>query len=222
LLGLIAGYAGGVTDAIIMRVVDTVLSIPAILVALVVGVVVGNGPWPLVLALGLVFAPTFARVTRAPVLALRERDFIRAAQLNGVSAPRIALTHLLPNVVTPLTIQFASVASNVVLLEAALSYLGQGVQAPAPSAGRMISESTRFMQTHPLLVLLPALLIVLLSAGWNLLADGVQAYLAPRRDPGLAGTRHAPRISIRPTAARRPDAVAADAARTLPTKENDA
>lgn len=197
LLGVIAGYAGGLSDAIIMRIVDAVLSIPAILVALVVGVVIGNGPLPLVLALGLVFAPTFARVMRAPVLALRERDFVLAAQVNGVRPIRIAMTHLLPNALTPLVIQFASVASSVVLLEAALSYLGQGVQAPAPSAGRMISEFTRFMQTQPILVILPAALIVLLSAGWNLLADGVQAYLAPHRDAGLPGSRRGPRFSVR-------------------------
>lgn len=194
LLGIVAGYTRGIVDSIIMRLADTVLSIPAILAALVVGVVLGPGPWPLILALGLVLAPTFARVTRAPILTLRNRDFVLAAQIHGVSPARIALTHLLPNVLTPLTIQFASVASNVVLLEASLSYLGQGVQAPAPSAGRMINESTRFMQTNPLLVILPALLIILLSAGWNLLADGIQALFAPRRARSLPGSGGGPSI----------------------------
>jgi peptide/nickel transport system permease protein len=201
-LGVIAGYAGGLTDAIIMRIVDAVLSIPAMLVALVVGVVIGTGPWPLIIALGGVFTPVFARVARAPVLELRERDFVLAAKLNGVSPLRIAVTHLLPNCLTPLLIQFASVASIVVLLEATLSYLGQGVQAPAPSAGRMISEFTRFMQTQPLLVVLPTLMIILLSAGWNLLADGIRVYFAPRRDPGLPGSRRAPSITRRPQISR--------------------
>lgn len=184
--GLIAGYVGGWVDAVIMRVVDAVLALPAILVALVVGVVIGNGPWPLILALGLVFAPGFARVMRAPVIALRERDFVLAATLSGVRPHRVIAEHLLPNVLTPLFVQFASVASQVVLIEAALSYLGQGVQAPEPSAGRMISEFTRFMQLQPLLIILPSLVIILLSAGWNLLADGMQDYLAPRREPAFS------------------------------------
>lgn len=193
--GLIAGYVGGWVDAVIMRVVDAVLALPAILVALVVGVVIGNGPWPLILALGLVFAPGFARVMRAPVIALRERDFVLAATLSGVRPHRVIAEHLLPNVLTPLFVQFASVASQVVLIEAALSYLGQGVQAPEPSAGRMISEFTRFMQLQPLLIILPSLVIILLSAGWNLLADGMQDYLAPRREPAFSLGRRTPRRS---------------------------
>jgi len=183
-LGLFTGYLGGILDAVVMRLVDAALALPGLLVALVVGVVLGNGALPLVVALGLVFAPSFARIVRAPVLVLRERDFVVAARIAGVPAWRIAVTHLLPNVATPLLVQLASVASNVVLLEAALSYLGMGVQAPDPSLGRMISEFTRFMQTQPLLIAAPSLLIVVLSAGWNLLADGVQDLISPRRDTG--------------------------------------
>ena len=198
-LGLVAGYVGGMVDAVIMRVVDALLALPAILVALVVGVIIGNGAIPLIISLGIIFAPTFARVMRAPVIALRERDFVLAAQLSGVRTWKIVLQHLLPNALTPLFVQFASVASAVVLLEAALSYLGQGVQAPEPSAGRMISELTRFMQTQPLLIIAPALLIVLLSAGWNLLADGTQDYLSPRREGGIGGKRRRrPRTSTTP------------------------
>ncbi|WEK60891.1 MAG: ABC transporter permease [Candidatus Microbacterium colombiense] len=195
-LGLIAGYVGGWVDAVIMRIVDALLALPAILVALVVGVVIGNGAWPLILALGLVFAPGFARVMRAPVIAMRDRDFVLAARLSGVRGPRIVVEHLLPNVLTPLFVQFASVASQIVLIEAALSYLGQGVQAPEPSAGRMISEFTRFMQVQPLLIILPSLVIILLSAAWNLLADGLQDWLAPRREPAFSlGRRRAGRAA---------------------------
>lgn len=188
-VGMIAGYFGGWLDTALMRLVDAALAIPAILVALVVGVIIGTGAVPLVIALGIVFAPSFARVMRAPVIALRERDFVLAAQLSGSRAPKIIVQHLLPNALTPLLVQFASVASAVVLLEAALSYLGQGVQAPEPSAGRMISEFTRFMQLQPLVILFPSLLIVLLSAGWNLLADGVQEFLQPRRETRLPAAR---------------------------------
>lgn len=195
-LGLIAGYVGGWVDAVIMRIVDALLALPAILVALVVGVVIGNGAGPLILALGLVFAPGFARVMRAPVIAMRDRDFVLAARLSGVRGSRIVVEHLLPNVLTPLFVQFASVASQIVLIEAALSYLGQGVQAPEPSAGRMISEFTRFMQIQPLLIILPSLVIILLSAAWNLLADGLQDWLAPRREPAFSlGRRPADRAA---------------------------
>lgn len=198
--GLIAGYVGGWVDAVIMRIVDAMLALPAILVALVVGVVIGNGALPLIFALGLVFAPGFARVMRAPVIAMRERDFVLAAKLSGVRGSRVIIEHLLPNVLTPLFVQFASVASQIVLIEAALSYLGQGVQAPEPSAGRMISEFTRFMQIQPLLIILPSLVIILLSAAWNLLADGLQDWLAPRREPAFSlGGRSARRRNTRNT-----------------------
>lgn len=179
--GLIAGYVGGATDSVIMRVVDVLLALPAILLALVIGVILGSGTEPLILALGLIYAPTFARVMRAPVMALRERDFILSARLSGTRPVRMVLTHVLPNTLTPLFVQFASVASQVVLVEAALSYLGLGVQPPEPSAGRMISEFLRFMGSQPLLIVLASLVIVILSVGWNLLADGTQEFLTPRR-----------------------------------------
>lgn len=213
-LGLVAGYVGGWVDAVIMRFVDAALALPAILVALVVGVVIGTGPVPLIIALGLVFAPGFARVMRAPVIALRERDFVLAATLSGVRGHRVIAEHLLPNVLTPLFVQFASVASQVVLIEAALSYLGQGVQAPEPSAGRMISEFTRFMQVQPLLIILPSLVIILLSAAWNLLADGLQDYFAPRREPAFSlGRRHKrhPRAKQHPRTSTSNDTPSADA-----------
>ncbi|MGM1017896.1 MAG: ABC transporter permease [Actinomycetota bacterium] len=217
--GLIAGYVGGWVDAVIMRIVDAALALPAILVALVVGVIIGNGPGPLILALGLVFAPGFARVMRAPVIALRERDFVLAARLSGVRGGRVILEHLLPNVLTPLFVQFASVASQIVLIEAALSYLGQGVQAPEPSAGRMISEFTRFMQAQPLLIILPSLVIIILSAAWNLLADGMQDYLAPRREPAFSlGGRGARRA--RSTTRSAPEARTTQHTRTTHTEES--
>lgn len=204
-IGVTAGYLGGRVDAVLMRIVDAALALPAILVALVVGVIIGTGPVPLIVSLGLIFSPAFARVMRAPVIALRERDYVLAAQLSGVRAGGIMRDHLIPNALTPLFVQFATVASNVVLVEAALSYLGQGVQAPEPSAGRMIIELTRLMQMQPLAIVFPSLLIVLLSAGWNLLSDGIQDYLAPRRESALAvrtgrrRPRRAPHEDVRPS-----------------------
>jgi ABC-type dipeptide/oligopeptide/nickel transport system permease subunit len=183
-LGVIAGYGGRIADTIVMRGVDLALAIPAILLALVVRVVSGPGVFPLIVAISVISAPLFARVVRGPVRLLRERDFVAAAEVAGVGRANIALRHLVPNSVTPIAIQLANTASLAVLLEASLSYLGQGVQAPQPSAGRMISEFQRYLSDEPQLVLLPATLIVLITVGWNLIADGVQKRSTPtRKDP---------------------------------------
>ncbi|MFT4083446.1 MAG: ABC transporter permease [Nocardioides sp.] len=179
--GILAGYLGGVVDAVVMRIVDVMLAVPAMLLALVIGMMTGNGALPLIGTLAIITAPGFARVMRAPVIGLRESDFVVAAEISGVRRPLIAARHLTPNVLTPLFVQFAATASMVVLLESVLSFLGQGVVPPDPSAGRMISDATRFMQRDAMLVLLPSLVIVMLTVGWNLVADGLQQVLSPRR-----------------------------------------
>lgn len=179
-LGVLAGYLGGVLDLVTMRGVEVLMSVPAILMALVIGVIFGPGVVPLVVAMSIVSAPLFARVMRGPIMVLRERDFVTAATISGVSRTRIAAHHLLPNALTPMLVQLANTASLAVLLEASLSYLGQGVQPPEPSAGRMISEYQRFMQSEPQLVLVPAVAVTVLTFAWNLIADGLQGRLAGR------------------------------------------
>lgn len=207
-LALVAGYAGGVADLLVMRGVEVLMSIPAILMALVVRVIVGPGFVPLVVAMAIVSAPLFARVLRGPVLLLRERDFVVAAEISGVPKVVIALRHLVPNALTPMLVQAANTASLAVLLEASLSYLGQGAQPPDPSAGRMISEFQRFMQDQPQLVLFPAILVTILTVGWNLVADGLQARLTPRsadlevpistRRPPVGGRAASERSDVEP------------------------
>lgn len=212
LIGLFAGYLGGWFDQLSMRLVDILLAVPAILLALVVRVIVGPGLWPLVIALAIIFTPTFARVMRAPALVLREREFVLAAQVNGVSTAGITLRHVLPNALTPLLVNFANTASVAVLLEASLSYLGQGVQPPDPSAGRMINESQRFLQEQPMLLIGPALLIVVMTVAWNLLADGLQERLSPRRSQLQVPTSRRRRAAM----ARSAQARAATALATAP------
>jgi ABC-type dipeptide/oligopeptide/nickel transport system permease subunit len=179
-IGVIAGYAGGRVDNVLMRLTEVVMAVPAILLALVVRVIVGPGFIPLILAMALIGTPGFARIMRSPILVLKDRDFVTAAEVAGVSRPKIALNHLLPNATTPMLVNFASTASLAVLIESSLSYLGQGVQPPDPSAGRMISEFQRFMYQDPLLIILPAVAVTLLTIAWNLLADGVQTALAAK------------------------------------------
>jgi peptide/nickel transport system permease protein len=177
-LGLLAGYFGGWLDAVLMRGVDGLLAIPGILIALVIRVMFGAGPWQLILAMGIIFTPMLARVMRGPALVLRDADFTAAARVAGISHARIILTHILPNAASPLLVQAAAIASSAVGLEAALSYLGQGIQPPTPSAGRMVEEYQSYLQTQPQLVVYPALAILALAFGWNLIADGLQRRLS--------------------------------------------
>lgn len=178
--GILAGYFGGILDSIVMRSVDVLLAIPAILLALVTRVIFGPGIWTLIVSLAIISAPGFARVMRAPAISLRERDFVTSAEISGVGRLKIAAAHLLPNSLTPLFVQFAATASMVVLMESILSFLGQGVLPPDPSAGRMIADSTRFMAREPMLILLPAAVIIAMTIAWNLIADGLQKLLSPR------------------------------------------
>lgn len=180
-LALVAGYLGGVWDALIMRTLDLVLSIPGLLMALMIKVILGPGIGTLMLTLVIIFAPVFARIMRGPVLSVRERGFVRAAEVVGRNRAAIAWNHLLPNILTPLFITAAGIAGEAVLVEATLSYLGQGLQPPTPSAGRMINEFQKFMTLQPLLVVIPALFIFFQVAAWNLLADGLQKALATTR-----------------------------------------
>ncbi|KAB8287756.1 Binding-protein-dependent transport system inner membrane component [Bifidobacterium ramosum] len=177
-IGLTAGYFGGIWDAVSMRVVDGVLAIPGILIALLIRVILGAGSWQLVLAMAVIYTPMMARVMRAPALQLRTREYVAAARIAGIPSWRTVSTHILFNSLSPMLVQAASIASNAVAMEAALSYLGQGIQPPQPSAGRMVFEYQMYMQTDPLLVIAPTVLIVLLSFGWNLIADGFQTYFS--------------------------------------------
>ncbi|ANY09317.1 ABC transporter permease [Pseudonocardia sp. HH130630-07] len=188
-LGIVAGYAGGVVDAVIMRLVDLLLAIPSILTALMAGVTLGEDRAAVVFAMAVILSPGFARVMRSSTLSLRSRDFVVAAEISGVSRARIAATHILPNSTTPLLAQFASVASVVVLLESVLNFLGLGVTQPHPAAGLMISESRRFLQTEPFMLVEPAIAILLVAAMWNLLADGLHARMSPKTVLGVPGGR---------------------------------
>ena len=192
--GILAGYFGGLLDSVVMRSVDVLLAIPAILLALVTRVIFGPGIWTLIASLAIIAAPGFARVMRAPAISLRERDFVTSAEISGVGRMRIAASHLLPNSLTPLFVQFAATASTVVLMESILSFLGQGVLPPDPSAGRMIADSTRFMAREPMLILLPAAVIIAMTIAWNLIADGLQKLLSPR--DGALNISTAPLLAV--------------------------
>ncbi len=143
-LGLSAGYAGGIVDEIIMRIMDAISSFPGILFAMVMVAVMGNGQFTLFLALLVLFIPSFTRIMRSGALQYKHADFIIAERLLGVGRARIVFLHILPNLSHSLLPAAALGLSNAILAEASMSYLGLGIQPPLPSWGRMLSESQNF------------------------------------------------------------------------------
>jgi peptide/nickel transport system permease protein len=180
LLGLIAGYAGGWIDQLIMRCMDVLFAFPAVLLALGVVAALGPNPGNVVIAIAVVYTPIFARVVRGPVLAIKEREFVDAARALGARASRIISVHVLPNVASVLIVQTSIALSWAVLTEASLSFLGLSAQPPAPSWGAMLNEGRQNLELAPHLAIFPGLAIMLAVLGFNLLGDGLRDVLDPR------------------------------------------
>lgn len=180
LLGTLSGYVGGLLDNIIMRMMDVFFALPALLLALVIVSVLGAGVNTTVLAIAVVYTPIFARVSRAPVLTVKEMDFIMAGRCLGMSHGRLIFRHILPNTLAPLIVQVSLALSWSLLTEAGLSFLGLGTQPPTPSWGVMLSESRGISEMAPWLMLFPGLAIMLGVLGFNLLGDGLRDILDPR------------------------------------------
>ena len=159
-LGLFAGYKGGIPDEIIMRLMDVISSFPGILFALAVSALLGNSQFALFIALLVLFIPSFTRIMRSGALQYRRSDFILAERLLGASHARIAFIHILPNLAPSLLSAAALGLSNAILAEAAMSYLGLGIQPPIPSWGRMLSEAQNFIIAAPWCALAPGLCIM--------------------------------------------------------------
>jgi ABC-type dipeptide/oligopeptide/nickel transport system permease subunit len=185
LVGLIAGFYRGLVDAALSRIVDAMMAIPILLLAIALASVLRQGSlWIVILILGLVNWTYLARIIRAEVLSLRERDFIEAARALGATDGALLVRHLLPNLLGPLIV-FAtlSVAGNI-LLESALSFLGVGIQPPTPSWGNMIEEGMPFYTVAWWIMLFPGLAILLTVVSLNLVGDGLRAALAPAGGKG--------------------------------------
>lgn len=179
-IGMLSGYAGGIADNAIMRVMDLFFAFPAILLALSIVAALGPGANNTILAIAVVYTPIFARVARAPVLATKEMEFVSAARCVGASHFRILMRHILPNIVAPIIVQVSLALSWAMLTEAALSFLGLGTQPPQPSWGSMLSESRRMMEIAPWMAVSPGMAIMLGVLGFNLLGDGLRDALDPR------------------------------------------
>jgi peptide/nickel transport system permease protein len=181
LVGLVAGYAGGVTDAILMRVVDAGLAIPKIFVALVVLALWENvTAGAIVLILGLTGWFGVSRIVRAEVMAARAREYVQAARGLGLPPTRIVARHILPNVAAPVIVTAALGVGQVVLIEAGLSYLGIGVPQPTPSWGNIIADGQTVLLSAPWVALSGGLAIVLTVLAFSILGDGLRQRLDPR------------------------------------------
>jgi peptide/nickel transport system permease protein len=179
-LGLLSGYFGGLVDSMIMRVMDVLFAFPSILLALAIVALLGPDLVNVMIVIGIVYMPRFARVVRASVLTIKELDYVVAAQASGASTTRILFLHVLPNCTAPLIVEVSLGFSRAVLTEATLSFLGLGIQPPEPSLGSMLNASRRFMEIAPWTAVFPALAIMLLILGLNLMGDGLRDTLDPR------------------------------------------
>ena len=179
-LGAIAGYAGGIVDTVIMRIMDIMLAFPSILLALAIVVVIGPGLFNAMLAVGIVAIPTYARITRATVLSENERDYVLAARAVGVSSRRILWRHILPNILSPIIVTASLGIATAILDAAGLGFLGLGAQPPTPEWGLLLSRNKSYMFTSPWMVFFPGISIMYLVLGFNLLGDGLRDALDPR------------------------------------------
>jgi len=179
-LGLIAGYAEGLADQLIMRPLDVLMAFPAILLAIALMSVFGTGMALVSVALAVVYTPIVARVTRAAVLAAKVEAYVDGARALGATVPRLVLGHILPNAMTPVLVQASVLMAVAILVEASLSFLGVGVRPPTPSLGLMLADGRGFMLQAPWMVVFPGLAIMVAVLGFNMLAEGLRDWLDPQ------------------------------------------
>ncbi len=183
-LGLIAGFYGHALDSVVMRFMDGLLAFPALLLAIFIVAVLGPSILNAVLAVAIVNTPSFARLTRAQVLSIREKEFVESSHALGASDGQIMLHAILPNCMSPLIVQFTLGIGLGILVEAGLSFLGLGVRPPTPAWGSMLSTGRQLINLAPWLTTFPGLAIFLAVLGFNLMGDGLREALDPRLREG--------------------------------------
>lgn len=179
-LGVLAGYFRGWVDTLIMRVMDIILAFPSLLLALVLVAILGPGLFNAMLAIALVLQPHFARLTRAAVMAEKNREYVVSAKVAGASHMRMMLVTILPNCVAPLIVQATMSFSNAILEAAALGFLGMGAQPPTPEWGTMLASAREFILRAPWVVTFPGLAILITVLAINLIGDGLRDALDPK------------------------------------------
>lgn len=178
--GLFAGYFGRKTDIVIMRLLDVIWAFPPALLALALVAVRGASLSAVVLAIGVVGIPTYARIVRGTVMSIKEKDFILAARAAGIGHLKIIFSHILPNVTAPVIVIASLGVALAIMIEAILSYLGLGMQPPASSWGLMISEGQKYLRTHPHYSIFPGLMIMITVFAFNVFGDGLRDAWDPK------------------------------------------
>ena len=193
-VGLVSGYTGGRLDDVVMRVIDVLLAFPALLLALAVMAALGSNLVNVILAVAVAFLPRFARLQRSVVLSVREREFVMAAEALGSPRLRVLWRHVMPNCLAPVIVMSTVSAADAILVEASLSFLGLGVQPPAPTWGAVISDGRSFLQNAPWISGLSGVAIMCTVLGLNLLGDGARDVLDPTlRGEGVEARRESER-----------------------------
>jgi peptide/nickel transport system permease protein len=180
IIGVVAAYFGGVLDAILMRVVDILLSFPDLITGLLVMAVLGSGETKLIIAIGLTITPRFARIAYGPTLGLKEKEFVDAARALGQRTRIILSRHILPNIAGELVVLASLWTASAIRLEASLSFIGLGVPPPTPTWGQMIRDGTVRLADLPLMSLAPGMALLLTVFAFNLVGDGLRDVLDPR------------------------------------------
>jgi peptide/nickel transport system permease protein len=179
-LGIMAGYFGGPADSIIMRIVDIMFAFPGLVLAIVIAGLLGASRRNAMIAIGVVYAPAFARVIRGSVLAVMSEPYIEAGRVMGATNTRMVRHHVVPNIVAPMIVMTSVYLSSAILSEAALSFLGLGTQPPEPSWGGMLSAARTFYEKDPWMAVFPGAAIGIVVLGFNFLGDGLRDVLDPR------------------------------------------
>ena len=179
-LGSVAGYYGNVTDNIIMRAIDIVLSIPSILLAISIAAMLGQGLFNLMIAIGVSEIPRYARVVRAHILSVKDQEFVEAARAVGAGDLHIILFHILPNCLAPMIVQATIGVATAILDAAGLSFIGLGIQPPIPDWGGMLSAGRQYIRDYWYIVTFPGLMIMMTIYSLNLFGDGLRDALDPR------------------------------------------
>jgi ABC-type dipeptide/oligopeptide/nickel transport system permease subunit len=179
-LGTIAGYYGGWVDIIIMRIIDSLMAFPMIILAMMIASLMGNGMFNLVVALGVGSISGFARVMYAIVLSAKESDYIIASRSLGATNARIMLRHVFPNSISPVIVMITMMLGGVILAEAAMSFLGIGIKPPTATWGNMIDDGRKYLMSSPILSFAPGIAIMLVVFSFNMVGDGLRDALDPR------------------------------------------
>jgi len=188
-VGVLAGYRGGWLDAVFMRVIDVMFAFPVLLLALAIVAILGPGVTTTMLAIGIVYTPIFARVARASTLSVRVEPYVAVSRTMGTGHAYILVRHVLPNVAAPLIVQTSLSLAFAILSEAALSFLGLGIQPPEPSLGRMIFDSQGFVTLAWWMAVFPGAAIFVIVLAFNLFGDGLRDVLDPKQRTLLESRR---------------------------------